>query len=133
MAATFIDLADGRALRIAATESSKDRARALYPEIENKNQQQMQAYRAMPDAELFTEEWVQVALPAKEFPGYKGERVACSRCGEGVSYERWVEHAGEKLCRGCAAPEARYYQPLARATGQVGEAEAVEVPRCACP
>src|ERR1700712_1054582 len=50
MAATFIDLAPKdlarhRAIRIAARESSKDLARALHPEIENKNQQQMLAYR----------------------------------------------------------------------------------------
>src|SRR6201987_162211 len=41
MAATFVDLDSGRALRIAALESSKARARELYPEIENKNLQQM--------------------------------------------------------------------------------------------
>ena len=113
MAATFVDLADGRALRIAARDSSKEQARARHPEIENKNQQQMLAYREMPDADLFTEEWVQVALPPKEFPGFKGERVACAQCGEGINYDRFVERSGERLCRGCAAPEQRYYQPLA--------------------
>src|SRR5208283_2544104 len=40
MAATFVDLDSGRALRIAALESSKARARELYPEIESKNMQQ---------------------------------------------------------------------------------------------
>src|ERR1700693_3511056 len=40
MAATFCDLATGRAVRVAARESSKQRARELYPEIENKNHQQ---------------------------------------------------------------------------------------------
>src|SRR6195952_5693310 len=34
MAATFVDLASGRAVRVAAKESSKDRARELYPEIQ---------------------------------------------------------------------------------------------------
>ncbi len=133
MAATFVDLADGRALRIAATESSKARARELYPQIENKNQQQMHAYREMPDAERFTEEWVRVPLDSKEFPGYKGERVACAECGEGISYERWVERDGRKLCRGCAEPEARYYQPLAEPARVPAAAEAVAVPRCECP
>ncbi len=118
MAATFIDLADGRALRLAATESSKARARELYPEIENKNLQQMHAYREMPDEELFTEEWVRVELDAKEFPGYKGERLACAVCGEGISYERWVERDGRKLCHGCADPAGRYYQPLASVPGK---------------
>src|SRR5271168_4133018 len=74
MAATFIDLAPpgaaldpsgqphSRAIRIAARESSKQRARDLYPHIENKNQQQMLAYRELPDADLFTEQWVHVPL-----------------------------------------------------------------------
>src|SRR5437899_1051781 len=48
-AATFCDLATGRAVRIAALESSKQRAREMYPEIADKNQQQMHAYREMPD------------------------------------------------------------------------------------
>ena len=118
MAATFVDLALPlvedlyKGLRVAARESSKERARELYPEIENKNAQQMHAYREMPDAELFAEEWVKVRLPRSEFPGFKGERIACAVCGEGINYDRFTERAGAVLCRGCAEPEARYYQPL---------------------
>src|ERR1700724_951261 len=41
MAATFLDLSTGRAIRIAALESSKQRARELYPDLENNNSQQM--------------------------------------------------------------------------------------------
>src|SRR6201996_6557023 len=47
MAATFVDVGTNRAVRIAAKESSKALAREMYPEIENKNQQQMRAYREM--------------------------------------------------------------------------------------
>jgi formylmethanofuran dehydrogenase subunit E len=112
MAATFIDLPGDRALRVAARESSKDLARALHPEIENKNQQQMLAYRELSDADLFTEEWVRVTLPPTEFPGYKGDRLACARCGEGINYDRFVERNGERLCQACANPEDRYYQPV---------------------
>jgi formylmethanofuran dehydrogenase subunit E len=117
MAATFIDVArddltQNRAIRIAARESSKELARALHPEIENKNQQQMLAYRELSDAELFTEEWVRVTLPPKEFPGYKAERLACPKCGEGINYDRFVERDGQRLCQACANPEERYYQPL---------------------
>ena len=133
MAATFVDLADGRALRIAAKESAKERARARYPAIENKNQQQMHAYREMPDGELFTEEWVTVRLEAKEFPGYKGERVSCAVCGEGISYERWVERAGGKLCYGCAEPGARYYQAIGTRRAADAGAGAEVLPRCECP
>ncbi|HEX5236262.1 MAG TPA: FmdE family protein [Silvibacterium sp.] len=112
MAATFIDLPSGRALRVAAKESSRARARELYPEIENKNQQQMRAYREMSDEELFAEQWVEVSLDAKEFPGYKGERVACAECGEGINYERMIRRDGKTLCLACAEPENRYYRPV---------------------
>ena len=112
MAATFIDLPSDRAIRIAARESSKELARALHPEIDNKNQQQMLAYRELSDADLFTEEWVRVTLPPKEFPGYKSDRLACARCGEGINYDRFVERDGQRLCQACADPEDRYYQPL---------------------
>ena len=117
MAATFVDLEaklggdDYKGLRVVALESSKNRAQELYPEIP-KNEQQMRAYRELPDAELFSEQWVRVPLPANEFPGYKGERVVCARCGEGVNFDRFVEVAGEQLCLSCSEPETRYYEPL---------------------
>src|ERR1700760_2752402 len=77
MAATFVDLNAPlgndayKSLRVVALESSKQRAKELYPELE-KNAQQMMAYREMPDAELFSEQWVRVPLPPSEFPGFKG-------------------------------------------------------------
>jgi len=117
MAATFIDLkpATGeqqRAIRIAALESSKQRARELFPQIEDKNKQQMQAYREMTDADLFSEQWVRVPLHAREMPGFKSQRIACSVCGEGINYDREVLIEAEIVCQGCASPDARYYQPL---------------------
>src|SRR5207244_5162985 len=83
MAATFVDVGIGRAIRIAAKESSEALARDLHPEIENKNQQQMLAYREIADDDLFTAESVKVDLPPEEFPGYKGVRIVCDVCGEG--------------------------------------------------
>src|SRR5437763_1013630 len=53
VAATFVDVSSGRAVRIAAKESSKAVARTLYPGLESKNQQQMLAYREMPPEKLF--------------------------------------------------------------------------------
>jgi formylmethanofuran dehydrogenase subunit E len=115
MAATFVDLgitdvSKGRAIRIAAKESSKALARAMHPEIESKNQQQMQAYREMPEDDLFTKQWVKVELPAEEFPGYKGERIVCAECGEGINFRREVLRDGRVLCRACAGE--KYYEPL---------------------
>jgi formylmethanofuran dehydrogenase subunit E len=109
MAATFCDLATGRAVRVAALESSKARARELYPEIDDKNRQQMHAYREMDDRELFAEQWVTVPLDAREMPGYKSGRIVCSVCGEGINYDREVVRDGMILCQGCASPGDRYY------------------------
>jgi formylmethanofuran dehydrogenase subunit E len=136
MAATFVDLASGRAIRIVALESSKQRARDLFPEIAEKNKQQMKAYREMGDAELFGEEWVEVEITPKEMPGFKGERVACARCGEGINYDRFVEREGERLCLACAYPEQRYYRPVKepgadRVAQQAAEPDAVQS-RCEC-
>lgn len=112
MAATFVDLSTGKSIRIAARESSKLRARELYPEIADKNRQQMHAYREMPDAELFTEEWVSVTVEAREMPGYKSARIVCSVCGEGINYDRELRRGQQTLCLACANPGERYYQPV---------------------
>ena len=110
MAATFVDLETGKAVRVAATESSKALAKAMHPELESKNQQQMRAYQEMGDDQLFNVQWVKVDLPPEEFPGYKGERIVCAECGEGISYHREVSREGKVLCRGCAGE--RYWKPL---------------------
>ena len=102
MAATFVDVNTGKAIRIAAKESSKALARTMHPEIESKNQQQMLAYREMPEDDLFTKQWVRVDLPPQEFPGYKGERIVCAECGEGINFRREVARDGRVLCRACA-------------------------------
>lgn len=110
VAATFVDLANDRAVRISARESSKQLARSLHPEIDNKNQQQMLAYREMSDDDLFDARWVRVEIGPEEMPGYKGERVVCERCGEGINFRREVRVNGRALCRACAGES--YYQAL---------------------
>jgi formylmethanofuran dehydrogenase subunit E len=110
MAATFVDVETGKAVRIAARESSKELARNLYPEVTDKNQAQMLAYRVMSDEQMFDAQWVRVALPPEEFPGFKGDRVVCQQCGEGISYRREIMRGEKVLCRACAGD--RYYEPI---------------------
>jgi formylmethanofuran dehydrogenase subunit E len=117
MAATFVDLDAKLApdiykgIRVVALEGSKQRARELYPELD-KNAAQMRAYRELPDHQLFSEQWVRVPLPPSEFPGFKGERLTCARCGEGINFDRFVERDGQRLCLACADPSSLYYHPL---------------------
>ena len=111
VAATFVDLANDRAVRIAARESAKALARQMHPEIESKNKQQMLAYREMPNDELFDVQWVKVSVAPEEMPGYKGERITCAKCGEGINFRREVHKKGKILCKACAGE--RYWEPLA--------------------
>jgi formylmethanofuran dehydrogenase subunit E len=110
VAATFCDLQTERAVRVVALESSKQRAAEMFPDAGDKNACQMRAYRQLPVAELFRTEWVRVHLGPEEFPGYKGARVVCAACGEGVNFRREVERDGRVLCKACAGE--RYYDPL---------------------
>jgi formylmethanofuran dehydrogenase subunit E len=82
----------------------------MHPEIEDKNKQQMLAYREMSEDDLFTKQWVKVDLSAEEFPGYKGDRIVCAECGEGINFRREVLSTGRTLCKACAGE--RYYEAL---------------------
>ncbi len=110
VAATFCDLVENRAVRVVAKESSKDLALAMHPEITNRNEQQMRAYREMTDDDLFEHQWVRVRIGPEDLPGYKGPRIVCAKCGEGIRFRREVVRDGATLCRACAGE--RYYEPL---------------------
>jgi formylmethanofuran dehydrogenase subunit E len=110
MAATFVDVETGKAVRVAARESSKALAKSMHPNVTDKNQAQMLAYQVMTDEQMFQTQWVHVELPPEEFPGYKGERVVCAQCGEGINFRREVRRGAKVLCRACAGE--RYYEPI---------------------
>ena len=109
VAATFVDLETGRAIRVVAREDSKKRANEMFPALEKENGQQ-QAYCVIPDNELFDKQWVRVEIHPEDLPGFKGPRVACAQCGEGINFKREVSVNGRTLCRSCAGES--YYTPL---------------------
>ncbi len=109
VAATFVDLHTGRAVRIVATEKSKSLAREMFPELEKEIGQQ-KAYQLLPDEELFVKQCVQVEVRPEDLPGFKGPRVVCAECGEGINFKREMIQDGRTLCRGCAGE--RYWKPL---------------------
>jgi formylmethanofuran dehydrogenase subunit E len=111
VAATFVDLQTGRAVRIAAKDSARQTAKEMFPELEKEAGQQ-RAYRVMADEELFGVEWVQVDVKPEDLPGYKGTRAVCSECGEGISFRREVMVNGRTLCCGCAGES--YYRKTAK-------------------
>jgi formylmethanofuran dehydrogenase subunit E len=108
VAATFVDLKSGRAVRIAARESSKQAAREMFPELEKEAGQQ-KAYAQLADEVLFDKRWVKVEVQPEDLPGFKGSRAVCAECGEGINFKREIIKDNRTLCRACAGES--YYKP----------------------
>ena len=109
VAATFCDLQTGRAVRIAAKESSRQAAQELFPGLP-KDEGQQEAYAQLSEDILFSKQWVKVEIQPHDLPGYKGPRIVCAECGEGINFNREVVQNGRTLCRACAGE--KYYSAL---------------------
>jgi formylmethanofuran dehydrogenase subunit E len=110
MAATFVNLETGKAVRITAREESREQANDYFPEITGKYQRQLEAYRIMPEEDLFKIEHVQVDIAPEDMPGRPLRRVRCEQCGDWVQDCREVRSEGKVLCRGCN--NGKYYKVI---------------------
>jgi len=108
MAATFMNLENGKAYRVLSAEDARDLAPLYAPGVVGKSRQQLEAYMIMPEAVLFRVEAVQVALGDAELPGPSRHRAVCARCGQVVRDRREVIVHGKRLCKPCA--EGGYFQ-----------------------
>jgi formylmethanofuran dehydrogenase subunit E len=107
MAATYMNLKTGKAMRVVAREESREKAKAYFPDIENKYAGQLEAYKAMADTELFDVMEVSVTVRPEDMPGRPMQRVQCDSCGEHVQDMREVYQDGKVLCVPCA--QGGYY------------------------
>jgi formylmethanofuran dehydrogenase subunit E len=102
MAATFVNLESGKAYRILSTEESRDLASHYAPEVTGKGNQQLEAYKRMPDSVLFRVQEVSISVHEEDMPGPTRFKATCTRCGQVVRDRREVDRNGEILCRPCA-------------------------------
>jgi formylmethanofuran dehydrogenase subunit E len=102
MAATFVNLDSGQAVRVVALEEAREKAKEYIPDTENKYERQLEAYKVMPDDELFSHEDVNVTILPQDMPGRPLGRVQCTTCREFVQDMREVRENGKVLCRSCA-------------------------------
>jgi formylmethanofuran dehydrogenase subunit E len=112
MAATFLNLRTGKAVRVIAKEESRQKAKDYFPETGNKYEAQLEAYKIMPDNELFDVMEVHVKVKPEDMPGRPLQRLQCDACGEYVQDMREVHRNGKVLCRPCA--DTGYYEPVGR-------------------
>lgn len=107
MAATFVNLETEKAVRITAREESRQLADNYCQGIDNKYSRQLEAYKVMPEKELFRIEQVRVQIPAENLPGRPQRRVQCESCLDWVQDNRDVRVHDRILCRGCS--QGKYY------------------------
>ena len=109
-AATFLNLANGEAVRIVALDEARALAEVRHAELASKKERQWHTYREAADRELFSWERVKVAYGEHDLPGPPRRRVTCERCGEGVNDGREVVSSAGVLCYPCA--QGGYYSRL---------------------
>jgi len=108
-AATFVDTAGERAVRIAPHPAAREQAHRYAPAARNRWEAMLLGYQRMPVAELLTVESVVLATPVAAIISQAGVRARCQRCGEEIINEREIVVDGETSCRACAG--SAYYRP----------------------
>ena len=93
MAATFVDLASGRAVRVAP--------RAEVPHA-GPDADPVATWGSWTDDQLFSCTPVKLEVPLEDRPGRPVRTAICEACGEKVQDCRDVEVEGRTLCRACA-------------------------------
>jgi len=116
MAATFLNLETGKAVRITSHQEARVRAAAHYPGLSDLEAQKL-AYREMDDRELFIVEEVYISPPPEDLPGRSLAKCTCAVCGENILDKREVRIGQLTLCRPCSA--GRTYYSRVQATSAV--------------
>jgi formylmethanofuran dehydrogenase subunit E len=111
VAATFLNTATNKAVRVVALESSRALADQRFAEIANKRERQFRAYSEATDEDLFKVEYVALQLNDLDAPGSPRSRVICDVCSEGVNDGREIVRGdGVVVCRSCAGES--YYEKV---------------------
>ena len=112
MAATFVNLKSGKAVRVNATAASRQKAEKLSAELiptYGEENAFCEALLRIPEEELLRIREVFVSLKPEDLPGLPLNVAACEECGESVLDMREVSLDGKTLCKPCAL-KGSYYQ-----------------------
>lgn len=111
VAATFVNVKSGEAVRVAPQLDVRERAQRYAPDERRHYFAQLQAYQVMPEAELLTMQPVVLTPSIEIIVSRPGVRVDCTRCGEEIINARELLVDGQPVCRTCAG--GRYYRAVA--------------------
>jgi formylmethanofuran dehydrogenase subunit E len=108
MAATFVNLKTGKAVRVWAKNKDGNQVKTR-EDIEKSPH--TDEYTMLPPEELFETREVRVELKPEDLPGRPLLIITCDACGERVMDMRFEQKSGQTLCRPCAAGK-NYYAGL---------------------
>ena len=108
VAATFVDVKTGTALRIAPSAASRDLAPAHAPGEPNRWAAMLEGYKVIPAEELFIVQAVSLVTPVSEIISAPHRKAVCAACGEEIFNGREILRGGQALCRSCAGES--YYR-----------------------
>lgn len=113
MAAIFVHLPSGRAVRIHTLESSSEKATKLAATMhpEAGKDAYLQALKELPEEDLFGIREVETALEPCDLPGPPVRVAVCVACGEQVLDGRDICIDGKSYCKPCAAAKEQYTCP----------------------
>jgi formylmethanofuran dehydrogenase subunit E len=105
MAAAFVNLKTGKAVRVAAKNTDGDKVYTR--EMIQQNPHTLD-YAKRTDEELFSISEVKVELKQEDLPGPPLRTVPCFICGERVMDMKDVMRDGQAMCRPCAEGNGYY-------------------------
>lgn len=108
VAATFVDLQTGEALRFAPRADVRRRAQDYVPGEPRHYFAQLAGYQVMPAGELFSATPVILTPAIEDVVSRAGVRTNCAACGEEIINEREIIVDGAAYCRACMG--WAYYQ-----------------------
>jgi formylmethanofuran dehydrogenase subunit E len=103
IAATFVNVGTGKAIRFSPQPDVRDRAVLYAPEIKSRYYAQLHGYQSMPESELLRREMVVLQPSLIELLSKPSARARCSQCGDEIINDRQVDVNGVILCRSCAS------------------------------
>ena len=122
IAATFVHVDSGRALRFAPKGGIRTLAFAYAPKVEERYRAQLEGYQVMPTSDLFAFEEVDLLPSLESLLSRPDARAACSVCGEEIVNERELAREGTLLCQSCAG--LGYYSKRTATPAQAPSARA---------
>lgn len=107
VAATFVDTATMRAVRVAPHPLARQSAYAYAPDEPSRWHTMYRAYQIMPADALLQWRAIRLTLDMQAIISRPGVRVNCAICGEEILNEREIVVDGQVVCRACA--DGAYY------------------------